>query len=263
MRWSGVVVWTLALVVIAACARVPYTNRSQLILVSAVEEAQLGAQAFAEVTSTASVVRSGKDADLVRDVGRRLAAVAGRPDFVWEFVLIRGDEVNAFALPGGKTAVYMGLLPVARDTAGLAVVMGHEIAHAIARHGAERMSQAQVLGIGGQLLGAAVGGEGVGQAAMAAYGLGAQVGVLMPFGRSQEAEADDIGLILMAKAGYDPRAALSFWERMEASSRDQAPPEWLSTHPSHGTRRARIRKSIDKALELYRVASPAPVVRLD
>jgi predicted Zn-dependent protease len=263
MRCSGVIVGALVLVACAACTRVPYTNRSQLVLVSANEEAQLGAQAFAEVTRTSAVIRGGKDADLVRDVGRRLAAVAGRPDFDWEFILLRGDEVNAFALPGGKTAVYMGLLPVARDTAGLAVVMGHEIAHAIARHGAERMSQAQVLSIGGQVLGAAVGGEGVGRAAMAAYGLGAQVGVLMPFGRSQEAEADDIGLILMAKAGYDPRAAVSFWERMEASSDGKAPPEWLSTHPSHGTRRAGIRTSMDKALELYRVASPAPVVRLD
>ena len=262
MRWSGVVSWTLALAVIAACARVPYTNRSQLVLISAAEEAQLGAQAFTEVTRTASVVRSGTAPRLVREVGRRLAAVTERPDFEWEFLLLRGDEVNAFALPGGKTAVYMGLLPVAHDTAGLAVVMGHEIAHAIARHGAERMSQAQVLGLGGQVLGVAIGGEGVGQAVMAAYGLGAQVGVLMPFGRSQEAEADEIGLMLMAQAGYDPRAALSFWERMEASSRGSAPPEWLSTHPSHGTRRARIRESIDKALELYRVASPAPVVPL-
>jgi predicted Zn-dependent protease len=263
MRWSGPLVGALALAVLAACARVPYTNRSQLVLVSAAEEAQLGAQAFAEVTRTASVVRSGTAPQRVRDVGQRLAAVAGRPDFDWEFILLQGDEVNAFALPGGKTAVYSGLLPVARDTAGLAVVMGHEIAHAIARHGAERMSQAQVLGIGGQVLGAAVGGEGVGRAAMAAYGLGAQVGVLLPFGRSQEAEADEIGLMLMAKAGYDPRAAASFWERMEASSSGKAPPEWLSTHPSYGTRRAGIRKSIDKALELYRVASPAPVVRLD
>ena len=249
----------LALLAIA-CATVPYTNRSQLVLISSDEEAALGAQAFQQATAKSHVVRGTRAAQQVDEVGRRIAAVAGRNDFRWQFVLLEGKEVNAFALPGGKTAVYTGLLPVARDTNGLAVVMSHEIAHAIARHGAERMSQGQLVEIGGAVVGAAA-GQNAGLA-MAAYGLGSQVGIMLPFSRSHEAEADRIGLILMARAGYDPRTALAFWERMEAQRHGGAPPELLSTHPNDETRRARISEAMPEALRYYAAARPAPVTPL-
>jgi predicted Zn-dependent protease len=251
---------SLALVLVAGCATVPYTNRSQLVLISQREEAQLGAQAFQEATRESRVVRGTPAAAQVEDVGRRIAAVAGRSDFQWQFALLEGKEVNAFALPGGKTAVYTGLLPVARDTSGLAVVMSHEIAHAIARHGAERMSQGAVVELGGAVVGAAA-GQGAGLA-MAAYGLGSQLGVMLPFSRSHEAEADRIGLILMARAGYDPRAALPFWDRMEAQQRGGAPSEFLSTHPNYETRRKLINDAMPEALQYYTVARRAPVTPL-
>jgi predicted Zn-dependent protease len=251
----------LVVAALAGCATVPFTNRSQLVLISPGEEAALGAQAFQEETKGRQVVRGTRAAAQVDEVGRRLAAVSGRRDFQWQFALLQGKEVNAFALPGGKTAVYTGLLPVAADTNGLAVVMGHEIAHAIARHGAERMSQGQLVEIGGAVVGAAA-GESAGLA-MAAYGLGSQLGVMLPFSRSHEAEADRIGLILMARAGYDPRGALAFWDRMEAQNRGGSPPEFLSTHPGYETRRKAINDAIPEALQYYAVAQRASVTRLE
>jgi predicted Zn-dependent protease len=251
---------SLALLSAAACATVPFTNRSQLILISSSEEASLAAEAFRQATSESRVIRGTRAAQQVDEVGRRLAAVAGRNDFQWQFALLEGKEANAFALPGGKTAVYAGLLPVAADTNGLAVVMSHEIAHAIARHGAERMSQGTLVNVGGAVLGAAA-GQNAGLA-MAAYGLGSQVGVMLPFSRSHEAEADRIGLILMARAGYDPRGALAFWDRMEAQRRGGTPTEFLSTHPNYQTRRALINDAIPEALQYYAVARRAPVTPL-
>ena len=255
------VAFALVVAVFIGCATVPYTNRSQLVLISSSEEASLGAQAFQEATKGRQVVRGTSASAEVEQVGRRLAAVANRPDFQWQFALLQGKEVNAFALPGGKTAVYTGLLPVAQDTNGLAVVMGHEIAHAIARHGAERMSQGVLVQLGGAVVGAAAGqNAGV---AMAAYGLGSQLGVMLPFSRSHEAEADHIGLILMARAGYDPRGALAFWDRMEAQNRGGSPPEFLSTHPGYETRRKAISDAMPEALQYYAVAQRAPVTRLE
>lgn len=246
----------VALVVVVlttACATVPYTNRSQLILVSQQQEAQLGAQAFQQVVQEGHVVTAPALVIPVDTVGRRLAAVANRPDFQWQFVVLDDPEqVNAFCLPGGKVAVYTGILPIARDTNGLAVVMGHEIAHAIARHGAERMSQAAVAEAGGAVIGAATQSPAV----MAAYGLGAQYGILMPYGRSQESEADRIGLMLMAQAGYDPRAAIGFWERMAKAGGSDAP-EFLSTHPTHGTRAQQLQEWMPEALAAYEKSNKA------
>ena len=231
----------LVAVIVAACATTPYTHRSQLMMVSEGEEMQLGAQAYQQVLKESKIEKDPRVNEIVRRVGQRIAAAANRPDYQWEFVVIDDpNTVNAFALPGGKVAVYTGMFPVAQTEAGLATVMGHEVSHALARHGAERMSQQmgmQVLGTGLAVALGASGTSGVTQSvAMQAFGLGAQVGVLLPFSRSQESEADHIGLILMAKAGYDPSQALSFWQRMEQSSGGKAPPEYLSTHPSHGTR---------------------------
>ncbi|HZP42262.1 MAG TPA: M48 family metallopeptidase [Candidatus Binatia bacterium] len=255
MRGAAVV---LVLVVLGGCARAPYTRRSQLIVVSASEEQKLGAQAFQEVIAKNKVDSRPAVVGPVEEVGRRLARVADRPDFKWRFVVLDSREVNAFCLPGGKVAVYTGILPVAESTNGLAVVLGHEIAHALARHGAERMSQGLAAQLGGTILGGLLGGSPSANAVMAAYGLGAEVGVLLPFSRTQESEADHIGLILMARAGYDPRGSLAFWQRMERGA-GGSPPEFLSTHPSHGTREEQIRAWLPEALRYYQASTRAAV----
>ena len=250
----------LALLVVLAlgCAKVPYTNRSQLILVSPQEETKLGAQAFQQVVAKSRLESSPRLNRAVEEVGERLARVANRPDFQWKFVVIDDPrQVNAFCLPGGKVAVYTGILPIAEDQNGLAVVLGHEIAHALARHGAERMSQQMVAQTVGQALAVGLGGGAESAMILTAYGLGAQYGVLMPYGRTQESEADHIGLLLMAQAGYDPRAAVAFWQRMERSS-GGATPEFLSTHPSHGTRVQNLSALMPEATRLYDAATPAP-----
>src|SRR4029079_933887 len=171
----------ILLVGLCACARAPYTNRSQLILVDSNQEIALGTQAFRHVVAKSHVDRDPKVNAQVDEVGRRLAAVAKRPDFQWNFVVFDDKQVNAFCLPGGKVGIYTGILPVAQDQNGLAVVMGHEIAHAIARHGAERMSQAERAQIAGQALAIGPGGRPEAGLILSAYGLGAQVGVLMPY----------------------------------------------------------------------------------
>ncbi|HZR84124.1 MAG TPA: M48 family metallopeptidase [Candidatus Binatia bacterium] len=245
----------------AACATAPYTQRHQLILLSPKEEQKLGATAFQDVLQKSDVTHDPALVVPVTEVGRRIAAVANQPDYRWQFAVIDDDVPNAFALPGGYVAVYTGIFPIARTTAGLAVVMGHEIAHAIARHGAERASQAMVAQTGSAVLGAAVGSGTASQAVMAAYGLGAQYGLLLPWSRTQESEADHIGLILMAKAGYDPREAIDFWERMRQAS-DREAIEFLSTHPGHGTREQQIRDWLPDALQYYQRAQKAPVATL-
>jgi predicted Zn-dependent protease len=249
------------LLTIGACVTTPYTNRSQLILLSESEENQLGVAAYKEVLSQ-SKVTTGKPHEIVRRVGERIARAADKPAYQWQFTVIDDPTmVNAFALPGGKVAVYTGLFPIAKDEAGLAAVMGHEVAHALARHGAERMSQGMVLQLGAVGLSTAMGGQdpALANAVMSAYGLGAQVGVALPFNRSQESEADRIGMILMAKAGYDPEAALYLWQRMGASESGGRPPEYLSTHPSAETRQAQIRGWLPEARG-YLVTDPNLVV---
>lgn len=251
-----------------ACASAPYTHRSQFILVSESQETALGADAYRQVLSKEKVNNDPNINAVVREVGERIARVADRPDYKWQFTVIDApDTVNAFALPGGKVAVYTGLLPVAKDTAGLAAVLGHEVGHAIAHHGAERMSQA----MGAQAIGTvlAVGLSGTdpnsANAIMQLYGLGAQVGVLLPWSRTQESEADHIGLILMAKAGYDPGAALALWQRMEkleGKGKNSAPPEFLSTHPGYGTREQDIKTWLSESQRYYQPNANAKVIPL-
>ena len=254
---AGAVVATLVLI---GCASAPYTHRSQLILVSPEEETKLGAQAYQQVLAKSRVDSRPVVVGPVEAVGRRLAAVANQPEYQWRFTVIDDPkQQNAFALPGGKVAVYTGILPVAGDSNGLAVVLGHEIAHAIARHGAERMSQTMAAQAGESILGAVLGGGPGTETILVAYGLGAQVGVLLPYSRTQESEADHIGLLLMARAGYDPRAALAFWQRMEQRAGGGQPPQFLSTHPSHGTREQQIRAWLPEALPYFEAASRAPV----
>lgn len=247
----------LAALLLAGCVAAPYTRRSQLILVSAEQESKLGGQAFQEVLAKSRVTTATRFTAPVESVGRRLARAAERPDYQWQFaVLDDPKERNAFALPGGKVGVYTGLFPIAQTTSGLAVVLAHEIAHVIARHGAERMSQVTVAQAGGTLLGTVLGTGPSTRAVLAAYGLGAQVGVLLPYGRTQESEADHIGLLLMARAGYDPSAALAFWKRMESAG-GGGPPEFLSTHPSHGTREQQIAAWLPEARRYYEAAPRA------
>lgn len=243
----------IGLLLIGACQTVGQTGRSQFIVVSESQERQLGDDAYQDVLKKSRLsTRSDWQAQL-RRVGQRISAVADRPDYKWEFNVIQGKDVNAFALPGGKVAFWEGMMPVAQDDHGIAVVMGHEIAHALARHGAERMSQEMGVQAIGQILALGVGkvSPGLHDDFLKVYGLGASVGVLMPWGRSQESEADQIGLTLMAKAGYDPAAAIGFWERMSKVAGDK-PPEFLSTHPSDQTRIAQIKAWVPEARSHYR-----------
>ena len=236
------------------CTTVPYTNRSQFMIVSESQDLALGATAYRQVLKQEKIVTDPRLTAPVQEIGRRIAAVADKPGYKWEFTVIDDPkQANAFCLPGGKVAVYTGIFPVAQDDDGLAAVIGHEVAHALARHGAERMSTSTALQVGGAVVAVAAGtqGAGVQNAAMAAYGLGSQVGVALPFSRSQESEADHIGIILMAKAGYDPEAAIGLWQRMEKDAKGGAPPQWLSTHPAPRTRQEDLRGWMAEAQKYY------------
>jgi predicted Zn-dependent protease len=251
---------------LGACESAPVTGRSQMMLVSESEERQMGLQAYREVLSKEPLSYDVNTNALVEKVGRRIAEAAERPPnelwhaphFRWEFKTVNKNEPNAFCLPGGKVVVYNGILPITRTEAGLAVVIGHEVAHALARHGAERMSDQMVASVGAAAasvaLAATVGGRSrtYVPAMMAALGAGATVGFILPMSRAQESEADRIGLILMALAGYDPREAVTVWERMHAASTGGHQPEWLSTHPADTTRLADIRRWLPEALQYYR-----------
>jgi predicted Zn-dependent protease len=243
-----------AVLLLAACATVPYTKRSQFNLVSPAEEAQLGDQAYAEVLQKNKKSSNEQWQQMVHNVGQRIAAAANQPDFKWEFNVLDGKDVNAFCLPGGKVAFWDGIMPICINETGVAVVMGHEVAHALAHHGAERMSQSMGEQLVGELLTVGLGkaDPAVRDNVLQLYGVGAQVGVMLPFSRKQESEADHIGLILMAKAGYDPRYAVEFWERMSSQGGGKAPPEFLSTHPSDQTRIDQIKKQLPEALSYYK-----------
>ena len=203
---------------------------------------------------TQSVKRVGAR---IQEAVERYFAASGLSDhlkhYKWEFNLVEDKQVNAWCMPGGKVVVYTGLLPVARDDAGLAVVMGHEIAHAIAEHGNERMSQGLLMQMGGVALSTALSTQSAATQSlwMSVYGVGAQYGAIMPYSRLQESEADQLGLVFMTMAGYDPQEALGFWERMAAQKGGKGPPEFLSTHPSDATRMANIRRLIPEVKQKY------------
>ena len=234
---------------------VPVTGRHQKVAMSEQDQAKLGADAYNQVLQqdASDVVVSGPEAELVQRVGERIAAVADDPGYEWQFTLITSSEVNAWCLPGGKVAVYSGILPVTQDESGLAVVMAHEIAHAIAQHGAERMLQEQLTQVGLTAVSTTLGGldPGARGAVLALFGAGAQCGVLLPFSRDMESEADHIGLIYMARAGYNPEAAVALWQRMAAQRDGPEVPEYVSTHPSDETRVKNLQKWMPEALKEY------------
>ncbi|MEE9175970.1 MAG: M48 family metallopeptidase [Thermodesulfobacteriota bacterium] len=247
---------------ILSCYKAPITGRSQFIIITQSQENEMGLTAFKEVLKNEQISTNQSYNNAVTRVGQRIAAVSDTQNYKWEFKVIEDDEqINAFALPGGKVAVYTGILPVAETDAGLATVMAHEVAHVAARHGGERVSTGILAQLGAVGVGAAMGGSDpfVYEAVMQAYGLGANVGVLLPFSRSQESEADRIGLVYMAKAGYDPREAVAFWQRMdEAVKGNPQPPEFLSTHPGYGTRIRNLQQWLPEAMVYYNSSSKAP-----
>jgi len=246
-------VWAAALLLLCACSTVPYTQRSRLVTIPEAEEIALGEAAFREVVESSVPVDDDRAA-LIRRVGARIAAAAARPGFRWEFLLVESAEVNAFALPGGKVVFHTGILPYCEGEEGVAVVMAHEVAHVLARHGAERLTEARLLELGRTALSAAFAGASpaVRRGVLGAYGLGGRVGITLPFSRRHEAEADAIGLVLMAKAGYDPRAAPAFWRRLLAAGEGEQAPELLSTHPGERKRLQTIEDLLPIALEHYR-----------
>lgn len=246
---------------LTACTTNPITGRSSLQLSNNSELMSMAAQEYKTTLSKAKVITGTADANRVITVGNRIKAAAekyyqsiGRSSdlagYAWEFKLVQEDQVNAWCMPGGKVAVYTGILPVTKDETGLAVVLGHEISHALAGHGNERISQQQVAQIGGSLLGSTISNSQMSGIFEKLYPIGAQVG-LLSYGRKQELEADQMGLYLMAMAGYDPRQAIPFWKRMQASSSGVRTPEFLSTHPGPENRISALNNYMEKALQYY------------
>lgn len=244
----------LLLIFITGCATAPITGRSQLLIVSEGDEIALGVKSYKETLAKAKVSHDPQINAQVRRVGMRVANAANRPDYAWEFTVIDDPKTaNAFALPGGKVAVYTGILPYTKDDAGLAFVLAHEVGHAIARHGGERMSEQLLVQLGQQSLNIAIADKSpvAVEAINMGYGLGTTLGLTLPFSRTQESEADHIGIIIMAKAGYDPREAPKFFERMSAGQ-NQKVPAFLSTHPADERRIRDLYNLIPQALPYYK-----------
>ncbi len=268
--WTSTILLVLV-VLLSACATVPHTGRTQLHLISDGEMRAMSQVQYSEVVAQSTLSDDQEAVADLRRIGGRIQGVVeqyfeniGRSyeltGYEWEFNLIESEQVNAWAMPGGKVAFYTGILPICEDENGIAVVMGHEIAHAIAKHGNERMSQALLVQMGGVALSAAVRDKPQETQAlwMGAFGLGATVGVMLPFSRTQESEADYLGLIFMSMAGYDPNHAVTFWQRMARMKQEQGggvPPEFLSTHPADETRVRKIREHLPEALTYYKPGS--------
>lgn len=250
----------LVLGVLASCATNPFSGKKTLALVP---DSEILPSAFAQYSTFLKdnkVVTGTTNAKMVESVGMKIKNAAERylnangyqgylKDYRWEYKLVDSKEVNAWCMPGGKIVVYSGILPITKTEAGLATVMGHEVAHALANHGQQRMSSGMLQELGAVGAQIAVGGKSAETQAIAmqAYGIGTQLGIALPFSRSHETEADEIGLTLMAIAGYNPDESVAFWGRMSANSGGGAPPEFMSTHPSDATRMANLKKLIPQA----------------
>ena len=267
-RWPIMLIFAVgaAIYYFANQETVPITGRKQLRTMDVDAQMQLGLQSYRQILSDnrQNLVTSGPTLEAVREIGYRIAEAAGEmgvdPGFDWQFNVIQSDQVNAFALPGGYTAVYTGLIPVAQNEDALAVVMGHEVAHALAHHGAERMAQQNMQRIVGTGVAMGAGGMDYGaqRAVMGVFGGISQYGFALPFSRKHETEADEIGLYLMAQACYDPREAPRLWERMGQAG-GATPPEFGSTHPSPETRIADFQRLMPKAIEIYNANCPGRI----
>ncbi len=252
-------------VLIQACGSVPILGRKQLLLVPDQEVLTLSLQQYREFLHNAPVEKNTANAREVEQVGHRIAAAVETfyrnhgleselKNFSWEFNLVKSKDVNAFCMPGGKIVVYEGLLPITQNETGLAIVMGHEVAHAVAKHANERISQQMALQYGGQIAGGLLGNNAAAQQIGGlVFGIGSQLGVMLPYSRKHEYEADELGMIFMAMAGYDPRAAESFWLRMSQAGGNSGP-EFMSTHPSDQNRINKIREKMPEALKYYQGA---------
>lgn len=265
MKKHLIAILSLALVVVM-CKTVPLTGRKGLNLLNSSELNTMSFQQYNQLKQESTLSKDQAKVNQIKTVGGRIQKAVESylnqngygellDGFAWEFILIEDNAVNAFCMPGGKVAFYTGILPYCKDEAGIAVVMGHEIAHAIASHGNERMSQALLQQLGGVALNVALANEPAQTQAIfnQAYGIGTTVGVMLPFSRKHESEADELGLYFMAMAGYDPMNAPQFWQRMSQAG-GQKPPEFLSTHPSDQTRINNLNKNMPKALNYYRAA---------
>jgi len=266
-RAYGALVVGLAIVgslLLGACSTVPVTGRQQLSLISSAEMLSMSNQQYADFLNSHSVVPAQDSRTvMVNTVGRNIQSAVEQyfrqnnlslNGYAWQFNLVENTEANAWCMPGGKVVVYTGILPLTSNEVGLAVVLGHEIAHAVAAHGDERMSQGLLAQLGGAALSQALSKkpQETQQLWMTVFGVGVQYGAILPFSRVQENEADHLGLIFMAIAGYNPTEALSFWQRMSQQSNRPSPPEFMSTHPSDETRIAKIRAELPEALRYYR-----------
>lgn len=267
--WKLLLAITVIGVFTWACQRVPLTGRKQFVgLVSGDQMMTLSFQQYKGFLDTVKQVPASKaDAQMVTRVGERIKKAAEDyliqqnlghmlDGYQWEFRTVESKELNAWCMPGGKVVFYTGILPTCKTEAGIAVVMGHEVAHAIAEHGRERMSRAMMAQgltqVGAVAAGVATGDQRVMEAAGQVLGIGTTLGGVLPNSRKQESEADKIGLIFMAMAGYDPNEAVAFWQRMaEAGKNSQKPPKLLSTHPADESRIAELQKNMDKAMKYY------------
>ncbi|HYV93323.1 MAG TPA: M48 family metallopeptidase [Chitinophagales bacterium] len=264
MKRSKIITLLAALMILGSCSKVPITNRKQVQLLPNSEVNSMALQQYQDVLKTNKVINGTPDALMVQRVGQKISAAAVKvmvqlkqsdriAGYKWEYHLLDSKEVNAWCMPGGKIAVYSGLLPITKDEAGLAVVVGHEVGHAIAQHGNERMSQQLIAQMGGIALSVALSSkpQQTQDIFNAAYGVGATYGALLPFSRQQESEADKLGLVLMAAAGYDPHTAVDLWERMKQQSSGQQVPAFLSTHPSDQNRINDIKAYLPTAMKYY------------
>ena len=269
MKKANLLIFVIAIITISACSRVLMSNRRQLNLIPSASMLQMSFDQYGQFLEQNVISADKEQTAMVKRVGKKIQKAVEQyfidngledelKNYNWEFNLVESNEVNAWCMPGGKVVFYTGILPLTKDDNGLAVVMGHEIAHAIAEHGNERMSQGLMAQLGGVALAVAVREkpEQTQNMWMTAFGAGAQLGVLLPYGRLQESEADQLGLIFMSMAGYNPNYAISFWRRMADMKVGQAPPEFMSTHPSDAKRIRDIEKQLPGALKYYYATLP-------
>ena len=256
------------LLMLAGCTKVPMTGRRQIKLIPSAQIQALSYSNYSEIMKQGVHSNNQHYISMVQNSGNRIKAAVETymkrnkryarriRGYQWEFNVLEGDQINAWCMPGGKVAFYTGIMPVCRTELGTAVVMGHEVAHAIAGHGNERMSQGLAATLGGLTLSVALSKkpEKTRNLFLQAYGVGTQVGVMLPFSRTHESEADKMGLMFMAMAGYDPREAVNFWERMSDATQGAHPPVFLSTHPPSGRRIENLKKWMPEALRYYKQA---------